>query len=57
MYKTIDKGLNYKYHKLISYEVVAEYYYSLVKKTYKQRDYLKAVRFFFGYLVHKSGIA
>ena len=57
MYKIIDKGLEYKYHKLISREVVAEYYYSLVKRTYKQKDYLKAVRYFFGYLVHKSGLA
>lgn len=57
MYKTIDKGLDYKYHKLISREVIAEYYYSLVKRTYKQKDYLKAARFFFGYLVHKSGLA
>ena len=57
MYKIIDKGLEYKYHKLISREIVAEYYYSLVKRTYKQKDYLKAVRYFFGYLVHKSGLA
>lgn len=57
MYRLIDKGLEYKYHKLISRDIVAEYYYSLVKRTYKQSDYLKTVRFFFGYLVYKIGIA
>lgn len=57
MYKLIDEGLEYKYHRLISRDIIAEYYYFLVKRTYKQKDYLKAVRFFFGYLVHKSGLA
>ena len=57
MYKLIDEGLEYKYHRLISHDILAEYYYSLVKRTYKQKDYLKTVKFFFGYLVHKSGLA
>lgn len=57
MYRLIDKGLEHKYHRLISRDIIAEYYYSLVKRTYKQKDYLKAARFFFGYLVHKSGLA
>ena len=57
MYKLIDEGLEYKYHRLISHDILAEYYYSLVKITYKQIDYLKTLRFFFGYLVHKFGLA
>lgn len=57
MYKLIDEGLEYKYHKLISHDIIAEYYYLLLKNTFKQKKYLKAIRFFFGYLVHKSGIA
>ena len=57
MYTLIDEGLEYKYHRLISRYIIAEYYYFLVKRTYKQKDYLKTVKFFFGYLVHKTGLA
>ena len=53
MYKTIDKGLDYKYHDLISHKVIADYYALLVKRTYKQGAYLKALKYSFGYLVHK----
>ena len=57
MYRLIDKGLDHKYHKLISRDIIAEYFYSLVKRTYKQGEYLKAVKFFFGYLSTKLGLA
>ena len=57
MYKMIDLGLEYKYHRLISRDIIAKYYYSLVKRSFKQNDYLKAVKFFLGYLFHKSGLA
>lgn len=57
MYKTIDKGLDGKYHGLISREIIAEYYYSLVKKTYKQGEYLKALKYSFGYLTHELRLA
>ena len=53
MYQLIDEGLDYKFHGLISRKIIAEYYFSLVKRSYKQREYLKAVRYLFGYLVHK----
>lgn len=57
MYKTIDKGLDYKYHGLISREIIAEYYHSLVKRTYKQGEYFKAIRYSFGYLSNKLRLA
>ena len=57
MYRLIDKGLEYKYHKLISRDIIAEYFYSLVKRTYKQGEYLKAVKYYFGYLSSKFWLA
>ena len=57
MYRLIDKGLEYKYHKLISRDIIAEYFYSLVKRTYKQGEYLKAVKYYFGYLSNKLRLA
>lgn len=57
MYKLIDEGLDYNYHGLISREIIAEYYYSLVKRTYKQGEFLKAVKYSFGYLSHKFWLA
>ena len=57
MYKIIDKGLDYKYHGLISRDIIAEYYHSLVKRTYKQGVYLKALEYSLGYLTHKLGLA
>lgn len=56
MYSLIDQGLEYRYHRLISRDIIAEYYYSLVKRTYKQKDYLEAIKYFFGYIVHKFGL-
>jgi len=57
MYKIIDKGLDYKYHGLISHDIIAEYYHSLVKRTYKQGEYLKALKYSFGYFIHKLRLA
>ena len=57
MYKLIDKGLDLRYHNLISYEILTDYYYLLVKRTFKQGSYFQAIRFFFGFLVHKLKIA
>lgn len=53
MYKVIDKGLDYKYHDLISHKIIADYFALLVKRTYKQGAYLKALKYSFGYLAHK----
>ena len=57
MYKTIDRGLDFNYHGLISREIIAEYYRSLVKRTYKQGEYLKALKYSFGYFTHKLRLA
>ena len=57
MYKLIDEGLDYNYHGLISREIIAEYYYSLVKRTFKQGEYLKAIQYSLGYLFHKLRLA
>ena len=57
MYKLLDEGLDYKYHRLISHDIIAEYYHSLVKRTYKQGEYLKALKYSFGYFTHKLRLA
>lgn len=57
MYKTIDRGLDFKYHALISRKIIAEYYHSLVKRTYKQGKYLKAFKYSFGYIINKLRLA
>ena len=57
MYKIIDRGLDFKYHALISREIIAEYYHSLVKRTYKQGEYLKAFKYSFGYITNKLRLA
>ena len=39
MYKAIDEGLGYKYHKLICREIISMYYKKIAKLYYKNNKY------------------
>ena len=52
MYKLIDEGFDYKYHKLISKSIIARYYKQLMKIAFAQKHYIKSGSYLWGYLTN-----
>lgn len=42
MYKLIDEGFDYKYHRLITSKIIARYYKKLAKIAYGKKEYFKS---------------
>ena len=52
MYKLIDEGFDYKYHRLISSKIIARYYKKLTKIAFRNKDYLQSVGYLFNYIMN-----
>lgn len=46
MYKLIDKGFDYKYHRLISSKIISRYYKKLTRIALNEKHYFKSIGYF-----------
>ena len=53
MYQTIDEGLGFKYHRLISSKIIARYYKKLARIAWGEKHYFKSAGYFARFLRSK----
>ena len=54
MYQTIDEGLGFKYHRLISSKIIAGYYKKLARIAWREKRYFKGAGYFAQFLRSKT---